>query len=347
MKPVYDLHVHMTDTDLDSGLRMLDIMAGMGVKKAALQSLTYRSIAYNLWLLYWKKHYKKIELCTFGMIHNEDFYSKIPFEIQAKALIDMGCDGIKMMYAPNTRKRLGYGIDDERYDKMFTYLEDNSIPAVIHVNDPEEFWIPRELTESEKERGWGFFTGGFLSKQEIYDETFRMLDKHPRLRVTFAHFFFLSNFREEAERVMETYPNVCFDLTPGWEMFIGFSKDIDGWQTFFEKYADRIFFGTDSNDTKNFNAELNLMVRMAISHDKTEFILPAYRCVAVKGLDLSESALDKICRENYERWVGTPRPVDTEAYKAAAERLLTDLDRTDEPEFQKAAKVTQMLLEII
>ena len=89
------------------------------------------------------------------------------------------------------------------------------------------------------------------------------------------------------------------------------------------------------------------MVRMAISHDKTEFILPAYRCVAVKGLDLSESALDKICRENYDRWVGTPRPVDTEAYKAAAERLLTDLDRTDEPEFQKAAKVTQMLLEII
>ena len=309
MKSVYDLHVHMTELDFDLGRRMLDTLAGMKTERIALQSLTYRSIVYNLWLLYWKKHYQTVELATFGMIHNEDFYQEIPFEVQAKALLDMGCDGIKMMYAPNTRKRLGYGIDDERYDKMFTYLEDNGIPAVIHVNDPEEYWIPRELTDAEKERGWGFFSGGFLSKQEIYDETFRMLDKHPRLRVTFAHFFFLSNFRDEAERVMETYPNVCFDLTPGWEMFLGFSKDIDGWRGFFEKYADRIFFGTDSNNNKRFCAELNLMVRMATA-ERGEFMLPAYRVVSVKGLGLSEAALDKIYRYNYERFVGTPKPVD-------------------------------------
>lgn len=344
MKKAYDLHVHMTELDFDTGRRMLDTIRGMQVDKVALQSLTYRSVVYNLWLLYWKKHYRKMEMSVFGMIHNEDFYRDIPFEVQAKALIDMGCDGIKMMYAPNTRKRLGYGIDDVRYDKMFDYLEENGIPAVIHVNDPEENWIPRELTPTEIERGWGFFTGGFLSKQEIYDETFRMLDKHPRLRVTFAHFFFLSNFRDEAERVMETYPNVCFDLTPGWEMFLGFSRDIDGWQAFFEKYADRIFFGTDSNNTKKFNAELNLMVRMATSHDKSEFMLPAYRCVAVKGLDLSEKTLDKIYRENYDRFVGTPKPVDTEKVLAAAKRLLSDIENREEPEMQAAADCVRELL---
>ena len=343
MKPVYDLHVHATELDFGQTQRMLDTLWGMKTERVALQSLTYRSVVYNLWLLYWKTHYKRMEISAFGMVHNEDFYAEIPFEVQAKALIDMGFDGIKMMYAPGTRKRLGYGIDDPRYDKMFTYLEDNDIPAVIHVNDPEEYWVPRELTESEKERGWGFFTGGFLSKQEIYDETFRMLDKHPRLRVTFAHFFFLSNFREEAERVMETYPNVCFDLTPGWEMFLGFSRDVEGWRGFFEKYAHRIFFGTDSNNNKRMCAELNLMVRMA-TEAEGEFILPAYRIETVRGLHLDEAILDKIWRENYARFVGTPKPVDVEKVKAAARRLLADVENRQEPEMQAAADMTRRLL---
>ena len=256
MKRFADAHVHMSDLDFGKCKAYLDLLAAQEVTDVALQSLTYRSIAYNLAVLYWKGTYKKLKLSAFGMVHNEDFYQAIPFEVQAKALLDMGCDGIKMMYAPSTRKRLGYGVNDARYDGLFTYLEDNGIPIVIHVNDPEEFWEERALTEYEKSRGWGYFDGTYLSKQEIYDETFQMLDKHPRLRVTFAHFFFLSNHIEEATRVLETYPNVHFDLTPGWEMFLGFSKDIDAWQAFFEKYADRILFGTDCNDIKDFNPQI-------------------------------------------------------------------------------------------
>ena len=59
MKKAYDLHVHMTELDFDTGRRMLDTIRGMQVDKVALQSLTYRSAVYNLWLLYWKKHYRK------------------------------------------------------------------------------------------------------------------------------------------------------------------------------------------------------------------------------------------------------------------------------------------------
>ena len=59
--------------------------------------------------------------------------AKQPFEIQAKALLDMGCDGIKLMFAAGTRKRLGYGIDDECLDKMFDYLEQNNIPFEMHI----------------------------------------------------------------------------------------------------------------------------------------------------------------------------------------------------------------------
>ena len=344
MKNFADVHVHMSDLNFEKCKNYLDLLAAQNATHVALQSLTYRSIAYNLSVLYWKSAYKKLNLAAFGMIHNLDRYKSIPFEVQAKALIDMGCDGIKMMYAPDSRKVLGYGIDDPRYDKMFDYLEENGIPVVIHVNDPEEFWIPRELTEEEKQRHWGYCDGTYLSKQEIYDETFRMLDKHPRLKVSFAHFFFLSNFIDEAARVLERYPCVNFDLTPGWEMFLGFSKNIDAWQAFFEKYSNRILFGTDCNDTKNFNPKIYELVRTAISHDKSEFKMPCYRDYMIKGLDLSKETLEKICFENYMNFVGETKPVHLKALTFAAQKLLDDIkDEQDAPLLEAAAWTRELL----
>ena len=324
MREFSDLHVHMSEFNFDRGEAMLDIMADIGVKRAGLMSLTYRSVIYNLWLLYWKSVYKKMDLSVFGMIHPDGLYSDIPFEEQAKALIDMGCDGIKMMFAPGSRKRTGIGIDDPKYDKMFDYLEKNGIPVVAHVADPEEFWVPRELTDSERERGWGYFNGGYHTKEELYEETFRRLDRNPRLKITLAHFFFLSNFYDEAVRVMEKYPSVSFDLTPGWEMYLGFSKDIPKWRGFFERYSDRIFYGTDSNDTKSFISELNMHVRWALDKD-CEFVMPFYPYPRVHGLGLSPEIADKILNGNYIKYIAKPSPVDTDKLIAYAERVISDL----------------------
>lgn len=344
MKKFADAHVHMTDIDFGTCKRFLDEIASQNVTHVALQSLTYRSVAYNLSLLYWKEHYKDIEIAVFGMVHNEDFYKEIPYEVQAKALIEMGCDGIKFMYAPDTRKKLGHAICDARYDKMFSYLEENDIPVTIHVNDPEKLWEKRELTEYEILRGWGYCDGTYLSKQEIYEEAFAMLNKHPKLKVTFAHFYFLSCFMEEAVRVMETYPNVKFDLAPGWEMFLGFSQDIDAWQAFFEKYSDRILFGTDCNNIKDFNPAIYQLVRMALSHDKTEFKMPCYGGHVIKGLDLSEKTLDKICFENYAGLVGTPKPVKMDRVLQAAQRMLCDVEGMEEENMVRAGLWAKELL---
>lgn len=341
-----DMHVHMSDIRFDACKAYLDLLADQGSTDVALQSLTYRALCCNLSVLYWKENYKNLNLSAFGMIHNlpDDIYKDIPCDEQVKALLEMGCDGIKMMWAPDLRKRLGHGICDERYEKMFTYLEENGVPLVIHVNDPEDMWVPRELTEYEKSRNWGYFTGGYLSKREIYDETFKMLDRHPKLKVTFAHFFFLSNFIDEATRVLETYPCVNFDLTPGWEMFLGFSKDIDAWQKFFIKYQDRIVFGTDCNDTKDFNPQIYQLVREAISHDKTEFIMPAYRDYPIKGLDLPAEVLEKICWYNYKKLVPEIKKVNMDMVLQAAERLYADTKDMDDEKTRESADWTKELL---
>ena len=347
-KRLCDAHIHMRDFEFDVAEKFLDMLYSIGVTDTALQALCWWSPVENLSVLYQKATYKKMKLSAFGSIHKMDLYKDIPFETQAENLFKTGCDGIKLLgQKPKERKELGYGINDKRFDKMFSLMEEMGKPALIHVNDPEKFWDKSQMTEHEISRGWYYGEGtGYLSKQEIYDETFEMLDKHPNLKVCLAHFFFQSNFIDEAERIMEKYPNVSFDLTPGWEMYVGFSTKIDAWHDFFEKYADRIMYGTDSNTYKGAdNALIHELVRQAITHDKTEFVAPAFDGPIIKGLDLSQNAIDKICVTNYDKFVESIVPVKMDEVKERAEKMLSDIKKGED--FEKKERCMSWLGELL
>ncbi len=328
MKRFADTHVHIRYEENEKTLAMFDEIKSKGVTDIAIQALVKYSdygILQNLAMLNYKKTYDGLKIRAFGNVDDIGSFSHIPYERQAEALLDMGCDGIKMLnQKPDTRKLFGKGICHESYDKMFSLLEERGTPVLIHSGDPEDNWDITKVSPHAVERGWYYGDGTFLTPEEIYAEDFAMLDKHPKLNVTFAHFFFLSNKPDEAIRVFETYPNVKFDLTPGGEMYYGFSKDIDFWHDFFEKYSDRILFGTDSYTTKDCNGQLNDLVLKAITHCRTEFSTPCYgRDFVIKGLGLSEETVDKIKYKNFESFAGSESaPIDIDAMKKAANAIL-------------------------
>ncbi|MBR4000632.1 MAG: amidohydrolase family protein [Clostridia bacterium] len=327
---IADGHVHLEDVVIgkfDSPKIMLDSLADSGVTDVSLLAyMPFSDIVTNLRVLYWKKNYRRMNVRAFGCFHEADIYRDIPYETQYGNLMKLGCDGIKFIQMkPDRRKAIGKGLNDASYDRVLSAMEERGTPALIHSGDPETFWNRDLMTEEEIGYGWFYGDGTHLSCDEIYEECFEMLGKHPKLRVTFAHFFFLSNKIEEARRVMETYENVNFDLTPGWEMYLGFSKDIDAWHDFFETYSDRILFGTDSNDGKTINGDLVGLVRTAITHDRSEFPMPVWKH-RIRGLALSDDTVRKICYGNYVRFVGeTPEPVNDRYMRETAERMLSDI----------------------
>ena len=326
-----DSHIHMTLNEYEPSVQMLDMMAEKGVTDTTIHSLTYRGINYNLKALYWKQHYTRMKLRAFGMLHDFGPFATIDPVDEVRKLLAMGCDGIKMLEMdPLLRKLIGTGVNNPHYDPMFTYLEDNNIPVCMHVNDPETFWDAEGMTPERVRRGWFYGDGTYPSKEQIYQETFAMLDKHPRLRVTFAHFFFMSNFLERAEEIMEKYPNVRFDLTPGGEMYVGFSKRIEDWQQFFIKYQDRILFGTDSNNHKGVtNERLNRFVKDALLRSHDEFV-PDYNNIPIRGLALPQEAYDKITYSNYVDFVGAePKPVNTELCRQETAWMLRQVESYD------------------
>jgi hypothetical protein len=286
---------------MERAAQFLDVVADQGITDASLLSIscwTKYSEDENTWALWLKGNYKRINLRVFGSFFEHGEPGKIPYEEQAKSLLASGCDGIKLLQMkPEVRKELGKGIDHESYDAAFDFLEREGVPILLHSGDPENLW----------EEGGAYFDGGFISNEQIYQEVFARLDKNPRLNMVIAHFFFLSNFPERAEAVMEKYPTVKFDLTPGWEMFLNFSKDIEGWHRFFEKYSDRILFGTDSNNRKKdrVNAELNALVLAALSRGFDEFEIPCYgRILKIRGLGLSQESIERITSSNYFAFLG-------------------------------------------
>ncbi len=40
--------------------------------------------------------------------------------------------------------------------------------------------------------------------------------------------------------MLDCYPNLFFDITPGWEMFENFAKDREYWRSFFSEYSHKI-----------------------------------------------------------------------------------------------------------
>ena len=322
MRKIADSHIHIRFSRDEEIIKMLDDMAAVGVVATCIQPLPYRGATENLAGLHHKMTYKNMDVYAFGGLHSTDRYAAIPPEIQAKALLDLGCDGFKIMNCPSHRKFFGHGFNDMRYDKMFELFEKEGTPLTIHVNDPEEFWQPNGE----------FYRQGMPTKQQMYDEIFEVLDRHPNLKISFAHFFFLSNCPFEAERVMEKYPNVYFDLTPGIEMYFNFDNNLEFWRGFFTKYSHRILFGTDCNTYKAYtNKELVLLVYRKLTESTDYFTQICYnKDFNVKGLALSDEVVERICYKNFYDFVGEKKSVDTEKFYEYCQRIIDDIEAQPE-----------------
>ena len=132
-------------------------------------------------------------------------------------------------------------------------------------------------------------------------------------------------FLSEIVRIMEKYPNMRFDLTPGHEMYMGFSKNIPAWREFFKKYENRILFGTDATTTRTLAIQKMKydLVAQALSYDENEFPIPRNPEILVRGLHLDREIIENIAYNNFIDFAGEKAaPVNMDYVRAEAKKLL-------------------------
>ena len=197
----------------------------------------------NLKMLYIKERLSVPVYAYAGFVyHSDDSSAYVQF---AKDMLEMGFDGFKTLEQhPKNRKDIGKGLNDASFDDFFDYIGEKNIPMVCHVGDPRCNWDLDMATESAKMMG-RVYDSSFLSLDELYGEMDELFRKHPDVPIILAHFYFKSDDYDGLVNLMETYPNIYLDFTPGTEMFINFSKNIAIWKDFFLRYSKRLIFGSD------------------------------------------------------------------------------------------------------
>lgn len=177
-------------------------------------------------------------------IHNKSVGKH--FVKYVKRMLACGCDGIKMIEGkPDLRRMLPIpNFDAPAWEPYWAFAEKVGLPILWHVNDPEEFWDKEKIPTWAKNQGW-YYGEETINNEAQYTQVLNVLKKHPHLKIIFAHFFFLSAQLDRLAQILDTYPNVCVDLTPGIEMYINLSANREKAIAFFEKYHTRILYGTD------------------------------------------------------------------------------------------------------
>lgn len=258
------------------------------------------------------------------------------FVKHAKRILSMGCDGVKLLEGKPTMRR-AFPIPDfdaESWEPFWAFCEEAQIPLLWHVNDPEAFWDPARIPEFAVSCGWGYGPED-VDNEAQYRQVRNVLERHPLLNVTFAHMFFLSAQLPRLTEWLDRFAHMRVDLTPGIELYENLSATPEETRAFFERFSDRILYGTDIGGRAVLNGAqmklneneslLRAQYTRAFLTDRAstgiradgDFLIHSEPFV-MHGLGLPREMLQKIFYDNFIAFIGCerPYPVNVElAYK--------------------------------
>lgn len=348
---VIDGHLHIHNFESEDGVCFIDGFEwyrskfGLrGLNIASLPSGT-RDVSNNIICALYKVAHENTYAHA-GLIYNENSRECEGMDplTQYNELMEIGFDGIKMLEGkPSCYKIVGIPLDDPFYDEFYSACERDGTHILSHVADPEEFWDGSKASDEEKAKGWCYAGEGYPTKEELTRQVEHLLEKHPKLVLTLAHFFFLSKNPERLRALFEKYENLAVDITPGGEMFIQFNDSYEYFKDFFKKYSSRILLGTDGDSLPTCKKAMEWLIDRLYKYIATDEETDAWSPRPLKGLKLSRQDAKNILCDNFTRRVSqAPKKINKIALKAYIEKykhLIRDK--------QLLAKIEKMASELL
>ena len=239
---------------------------------------------------------------AFGSIDRQsgESYAK-----QAARLKEQGFDGIKLLGGkPSEYRFFGEGYENEKYDELFAYCEETKFPLMIHNNDPKIHWDISKASARAIEKGWVYDEK--MPKQEFFFLALEgVFSRHPNLRASIAHLGFYSDNLDRASALLDMYPNLYFDITPALIIYSQLSETHEKSKAFFNKYSDRLIYGTDADNdltghAREYNDTKTEVIKWFLEGNERKNIC-GYDIVPV---NLDEGKLQDIYYNNAMRFMG-------------------------------------------
>jgi predicted TIM-barrel fold metal-dependent hydrolase len=236
-----------------------------------------------------------------------------------------GAKGLKILKTLGLYLREGIAtgplvkVDDKRFDPMWEACAAYNMPVWIHISDPEAFFLPIDrFNERYDELGnhpdWSFHGGDFPSHRELMEARDRVFARHPKTRFLALHVGHDAENLGFAAESLDRFPNLTVELGAR----IGeLGRQPRAARKFFEKYQDRILFGTDAVPPPDgekypqqvFKDELyEIYYRFLETEDEyfdyAPAAVPPQGRWCIYGLGLPDPILKKVYHDNGARLLG-------------------------------------------
>jgi predicted TIM-barrel fold metal-dependent hydrolase len=256
----------------------------------------------------------------------EPNYPKFQAEAIEQAHRD-GARGLKILKTLGLylRERITSGalvkIDDRRFDPMWDACGQLNMPVAIHVSDPAAFFTPTDRFNERYEElnahpDWSFYGGDFPSNAELLEARDRVLARHPKTQFIVLH---VGNFAENLDnvaRALDRFPNMSVEIGAR----IGeLGRQPRASRRFFEKYQDRILFGTDAVPhgdefpqqvfgDKLYEIYFRFLETSDEYFDYAPAKVPPQGRWRIYGINLPDPILKKVYNQNAARLLGIKTP---------------------------------------
>jgi len=139
-------------------------------------------------------------------------------------------------------------IDDPRFDPMWDACGRLGLPVAMHVGDPEAFFLPIDRFNERYEElsahpDWSFYGRDFPSFTAILEARDRVFARHPNTTFVALHVGHWGENLQAVGEMLDRFRNVHIEIGAR----IGeLGRQPRTAARFFDKYQDRILFGTDA-----------------------------------------------------------------------------------------------------
>jgi predicted TIM-barrel fold metal-dependent hydrolase len=139
-------------------------------------------------------------------------------------------------------------LDDRRFDPMWEACGSLGMPVLIHTADPDAFFLPtnrfnERFEELNNHPDWSFYGKDYPSKRELLEARNRVFARHPRTQFVALHVASLAGNLAEVAELLDRLPNVHVETAA---RVSELGRQPRYARKFFDKYQDRIMFGTDA-----------------------------------------------------------------------------------------------------
>ncbi len=203
-------------------------------------------------------------------------------------------------------------IDDPRLQPIWDYLKTKNIPVMAHIGEPEQAW--RELDPDSPHYGYykehpqyhAYHFPEIPTYETIITARDHWIEKNPDLNILCAHLGSMSHDVDMVAARLDRFPNMSVE--PGARFGDLARQDSEKVRAFFEKYQDRIMFGSDfgngipqdsmapaqlQEEKMNLDVNYDRLWKYLSSTDSVEL-----RGRTTRGLGLSNDVLNKVYYQN-------------------------------------------------